>query len=886
MNNRLLQNYLDLSLNSEAKNSDHCSPKVSASEKKKLAKLTKAANEAAAAAANNNNNNNSNDIKQETHSNESTIGDFEFSGKNLLNGNNNINNEKQACSNTEKSHSEKIGSNESIEMNQLEQSGVSSSSSSSKDRHHQQKVIKQALHNSSNFNSISGVITGLEQNFLHMKAENCAKQEHTYNNPSLAQIESTYEINRIPSMKRPVYSVSTVATQADMDKGTISAERKDFKYRNQDMSDVESQILSIEVDLCSDAYASIADWYQVNNSSIKLNSSATGNQISIKPSTATGSIKDRYLSARKELASVTVNDYVAFKNCLNMQLQTARETTTTNKTLTPPKKENSLSLKPINMCQDSSADSNQTQPVRNRMIVRIASISSSKSNSTHILDNNNKDTTEHQSLPKQQSILAPFNQIEVTPSKEEIKLKQPFFSLNKDTDASQTTNLSSDNEIKLNDKKLSKLIYDAYQNALLANGCPTKAQDSTLLHSFPNNLYMYLDSTAPYLKSYLNIQENLINSKDCIENLIKLNIKKYETECRAQQVPPNPPQTIPPHIQQTLKQSSTLNTILDTNESQTSSRLEESFLKCYEANAKLKDEKERQEKQQQQIFRINKFKYPTDPNDIYSHVETSTDESESTTNNSNKLSRSNSNSTETSSSSTGETISSASGSSTESSQSPSNSTNTSSSTESSSTIGSLQGKSTTEPTTQNKNSQLDSYKYSSSMLSTSSENVAVVKESNMAKTGSYSLNQEEMGKLIQVNKADRLKKMLEEERAILEQARKKPPNTAADVYKCSSYTNKIYVDDEQQANEKTTTEENSKSSSSAMATPIINNAVKTKVNETTTNVRKNQFQYPDEDFSEDYNYPNNKEFIIEDDDLSSSATGSKNVRFSDDVSYI
>lgn len=847
MNNRLLQNYLDLSLNSEAKNSDHCSPKVSASEKKKLAKLAKAANQAAA--------NNSNDVKHETHSNESTIGDFEFSGKNLLNANNNSN-DKQACSIADKSSSEKIGSGESIELNRLEQSGVSSSSSSSKEHH--QKTQKQALHNSSNFNSISGVITGLEQNFLHMKAENCAKQqEHTYNNPSLAQIESTYEISRIPSMKRPVYSVSTVATQADMDKGTISAERKDFKYRNQDMSDVESQILSIEVDLCSDAYASIADWYHVNNS-VKLNPSAASNQISFgKSNTTTGSIKDRYLSARKELASVTVNDYVAFKNCLNMQLQTARDTTTTTTTTTTTN-ENTMSLKPINMCQDSSAESIQTQPVRNRMIVRIASISSAKSSSTHRLDNT-KDTEQS---PKRQSILAPFNQIEANPPKDE-RLKQPFYSLNKDIDVPQT-NSSADNEINLNDKKLSKLIYDAYQNALMANAGVNKSQESTLLQSFPNNLYMYLDSAAPYLKSYLNIQENLLNSKDCIENLIKLNIKKYETECRG---PPNPPQTIPPHIQQNLKQSSTLNTILDTNESQTSSRLEESFVKCYEANAKLKEEKERQEKQQQQIFRINKFKYPTDPNDIYSHVETSTDESE-TTNNSNKLSRSNSNSTQTSSS-TGETTTSASGSTTsvtESSQSSSNS-----STQSSSTVGSLQGKSTEQ--SQNKNSQIDAYKYSSSMLSTSS--LEIQKDSTVvAKTGSYNLNQEDVGKCIQVTKAERLKKMLEEERAILEMARKKPNTT--DVAKCS-YTNKVYVDDEQKPGD------NSKSSSST-ATPTTNNSINLKVNETTV-VRKQQF-YQDEDFSEDYNYPNNKEVLIEDDDLSSSATGSKNVRFSDDVSYI
>ena len=49
-----------------------------------------------------------------------------------------------------------------------------------------------------------------------------------------------------------------MATQADMSKNTIIAERTEIMYRNQESSDVESQILSIEVqDKCNDQYSSI-----------------------------------------------------------------------------------------------------------------------------------------------------------------------------------------------------------------------------------------------------------------------------------------------------------------------------------------------------------------------------------------------------------------------------------------------------------------------------------------------------------------------------------------------------------------------------------------------------------------------------------------------------
>jgi hypothetical protein len=111
------------------------------------------------------------------------------------------------------------------------------------------------------------------------------------------------EINRIPSMPKLFYSVSSVATQADMDTHMVIAERKDFKYRNQKEPDRESQIISIEIDLCAD---STSDLKSLNRMPFKIKNYPV----------ATG--------YEKEVAYVKVNDLVAFKNCLRFQLEAAK----------------------------------------------------------------------------------------------------------------------------------------------------------------------------------------------------------------------------------------------------------------------------------------------------------------------------------------------------------------------------------------------------------------------------------------------------------------------------------------------------------------------------------------------------------------------------------
>jgi hypothetical protein len=126
------------------------------------------------------------------------------------------------------------------------------------------------------------------------KAEKILKCQSAYNN-------SKFEINRIPSEKKKVkYSVSTVATQADMNLNSLVAERVDYMYRNQEFSDVESQILGIEVhDFCNDQNnVSFSDF--LNNKSV-LDS---------------------------EKACTLINEYAAFKN--SIRLTSKQELTAAN----------------------------------------------------------------------------------------------------------------------------------------------------------------------------------------------------------------------------------------------------------------------------------------------------------------------------------------------------------------------------------------------------------------------------------------------------------------------------------------------------------------------------------------------------------------------------
>ena len=147
----------------------------------------------------------------------------------------------------------------------------------------------------------SHLIDYYKKDYLECKNHNDEKDRNNkrFSNSSLIQ-----EINRIPSFKKLVYSVSSVATQADMENGTFLVERKDYKYRNQKESDVESQIISIEIDLCNEMYEN-----KFNNS----------NSIA-KPKEILPSRNDN----EKEVAYVKVNDLAAFKNCLNFQLEAAK----------------------------------------------------------------------------------------------------------------------------------------------------------------------------------------------------------------------------------------------------------------------------------------------------------------------------------------------------------------------------------------------------------------------------------------------------------------------------------------------------------------------------------------------------------------------------------
>ena len=627
MNNRLLQNYLDLSVNSEAKNSGLSTPKVNIDKKDKN-KKTKSINSQSA-----------NSDRDST--------EYIFN-KNYLKDHKEIT----------KLQNKKL---DSFELNNFDNLPIGLKDT-------KPKLINSQQSNENNaFDSITGLVVGPEQPHKILNEQYNSKlnddynynSEYNYNNNSNygenltlngknqiisrvmniddVNVESTVEINRIPSFKKPKYSVSTIATQADMDKGSVIAERKDFKYRNQEMSDVESQILSIEVDLCSDIYSSIADWCQTKNSSNNNNQQVVPSSSHQPPNP----YADRVISARKDFASVTVNDYVAFKNCLNFQLQAARaaamaanqsDTDTfdnykieiiekgadeqTAKSTIIKYPEQLSSFKPL-ACLFNQKFSNeqqqQQQPGRNRMIVRISSTKSSTRKNfggetdpglARAIENKPTSDSRNENEPRKQissstlvssSSLIPFSSTSCgvstnadnSPSD---RKKQAFFGLSKEAEA------DSDEKVH---KKLPKIILEAYRAAVASASSTSSANSQELIQSelntksFPNNLYMYLDS-MPYLKSC--VHEELLNAKLIKDKLFSMN---------KQQQP-----------------SSTLKPIPDTNDTVTSSKLEESFNRCYELNAANLKAKEKLSKEESKIYEneIN------DPNTIYSQVSSNEDE--------------------------------------------------------------------------------------------------------------------------------------------------------------------------------------------------------------------------------------------------------------------
>jgi hypothetical protein len=666
MNNRLLQNYLDLSVNSDAKNSLMTTPNKATSEQN-LLKL----NQKEKPCANPNLNFNSDNIR--------------CSSDNYLASSSNekklANCEKKKFESMEFRNMDNFKSKETLQSNENNCKNNASLNTfstlhgtvnvSDTDLNKMNILLKAFNENFSNriLNAEVGegevgdqcdIVSDYE--FINKIKTISDKEANTINNnvddnnDVYQSAKSIMEINRIPSMRRTKYSVSTIATQADMEKGSIIAERKDFKYRNQEMSDVESQILSIEVDLGSEVgggiYGSInsSDWYNnnrrfnlnpTNNYSNNTNNNNNNNAASLalvpstsKLSTLTNSFKDRFVSDRKECASVIVNDYSAFKNCLNFQLQAARASNMDSKI-----SKAITTFKPIN---------DNAQQLRNRMIVRISSISSTRSasikrilttteqtmlttttttttSSSTIENNNSKEKKSSSTLVSSSSVI-PLSTVSCseglssTQSFESPTKRQPFFSLHQssggggsiqnETNRNESENASSSSSSS--SKHMEPLVYEAYRAAV---------------HQFPNNLYMYLDS-VPYFKSCF--QDGLLNPNDYKDKVIlfdngkKLKIVNNDSENAPPPAPPPPP-PLPPSSSSKLRQSSTLNTILDLNDdSINSSKLEESFNKCYEANAtRFKAKRKNENKTRGFCVHENEI---SDPNTIYSQVETDENE--------------------------------------------------------------------------------------------------------------------------------------------------------------------------------------------------------------------------------------------------------------------
>ena len=673
MNNRLLQNYLDLSVNSEAKNSIMSTPNKATSEQN-LPKFNKEKN-------NCNSNLNSNNFN---------LPNIRCASDNYLASNEKkLANEKKFESMEFKSI-ENYNSKETFQSNENNNKNASSHvfgeiNVSDTDLNKMNILLKafnenlsnKILNEGDNYVKSQNDVSDYEfSNKMTICCKNSTNDTNKYEiigrvaaeDYQSAEIskKSIIEINRIPSLRRTKYSVSTIATQADMEKGSIIAERKDFKYRNQEMSDVESQILSIEVDLGSEigggggAYGSInSDWYNNNKENVRrfnLNPShySNSNPFALMPSTSklstlTNSFKDRFVSGRQECASVIVNDYSAFKNCLNFQLQAARAANMESKNEEKELKEGSAFSKAITTFKPANDFHQQQQhhPLRNRMIVRISSISSTKSASvkriltektmltttttTTTTFENNKEKKSSSTLISSSSVI-PLSTISCSeglsstqsfesPSK---RPSQPFFSLD-DQQKEQNEN---------NNKNIEPLVYEAYRAAVMSTaGVGITSNSSSLsnsAHQFPNNLYMYLDS-VPYFKSCF--QDGLFPD-DYKEKVILLdsskNFRIINNECEVNAPHPPPPPPPPPSSTHPasssaskLRQSSTLNTILDLNDdSINSSKLEESFNKCYEANAsRFVNRKSENSK----AFRIHENEI-SDPNTIYSQVETDENE--------------------------------------------------------------------------------------------------------------------------------------------------------------------------------------------------------------------------------------------------------------------
>lgn len=341
---------------------------------------------------------------------------------------------------------------------------------------------------------------------------------------------------------------------------------------------------------------------------------------------------------------------------------------------------------------------------------------------------------------------------------------------------------------------------------------------------------------------------SFLTSRDCIENLIRLNIKKQTSDQNESSSRESNSTLVPPPSQLTqtnninnLEQSSTLNTIRDNNESKSSIRLEDSFMKCYELNAKFNPIQLAETIESKTP--IYSKKYKPEPNEIYSHVETSTDESDFIEGSSNIISRYNS------SSSSGEssTITSRSSSSTNQTSSTfsSSSSPACSSTLSSSMVDLIEAK----------------------KVKKNSISVDDTLERNIGCYNIQHITHEEGSKSPATNKIDRLRKILQEERNILQISRRKSCTVESPDTKFS-FTNKVF--------------ENTVNDQIGDNLDIERN----KSTESLTCTKKSRI-FSEENLSEDYNYPNNKEiFIGNEEEFSSSATGSKNVRFADDVSYI
>ena len=318
--------------------------------------------------------------------------------------------------------------------------------------------------------------------FIDSQSKVISEFQQKINDENRKNIKS--EINRISSFKRTKYSTCTVATQADLDSGSCYAERKEFKFRNQERPDVESQIIGIDMDLYSDIYASLSDiqHFDLHN---------TANFANI-------------ISNKNEYTKVKVNEYTAYINSQNLNKKTSKMCqnnkfvhTKTNFLNTSPKKDEIT-----NSMLNLGTKFNETMTTNEDTLNPKGSIVKKLNDELPVVISlkNFAQSSFNSTMPTYTSTLTSnefHSEMTNNPNKQIINLDQSNFN----------------DVLKFDDK-----IYEAYRNIIISQPIKLEPKEHKSFFKIANNVYMYLDSTI--LKNPFTYLINGLNKKECLNHTL------------------------------------------------------------------------------------------------------------------------------------------------------------------------------------------------------------------------------------------------------------------------------------------------------------------------------------------------------------------------------